>query len=129
MLSLLMPNERQKDSSRRLTVNADRTYDAKYFIARARALNVTAHCRKSKKGRRSNVDGKTTQHAGYALSLSPRRLIERTFGWLKQTGPLAQVKLRGLANCVFVFSCAAHNLLRLRGPLQITQQSPQQNCG
>lgn len=36
-------------------------------------------------------------------------------GWLKQTGPLRQVKLRGLekVDWLFVFSCAAHNLLRL----------------
>jgi hypothetical protein len=36
-------------------------------------------------------------------------------GWLKQTGPLRQVKLRGLEKVgwLFVFSCAAHNLLRL----------------
>jgi hypothetical protein len=35
--------------------------------------------------------------------------------WLKQTGPLRQVKLRGLekVDWLFVFSCAAHNLIRL----------------
>jgi Transposase DDE domain len=42
-------------------------------------------------------------------------LIEKGFGWLKQTGPLRQVKLRGLkkVDWLFVFSCAAHNLIRL----------------
>ena len=45
-------------------------------------------------------------------------------GWLKQTGPLRQVKLRGLekVDWLFVFSCAAHNLLRL--PRLIAQQPP-----
>ena len=35
--------------------------------------------------------------------------------WLKQTGPLHQVKLRGLekVDWLFVFSCAAHNLIRM----------------
>ena len=33
---------------------------------------------------------------GYAISLSRRWLVEKSFGWLKQTGPLRQVKLRGL---------------------------------
>ena len=44
-----------------------------------------------------------------------RWLIEKGFGWLKQTGALRQVKLRGLAKVdwLFVFGCAAHNLLRL----------------
>ena len=113
--ALLMLDQRQKDSSRRITVGADKAYDAKNFIAGTRALNVTAHVQKNDKGRRSNLDRRTTRHAGYAISLSRRWLIEKTFGWLKQTGPIAQVKLRGLAKVdwLFVFSCAAHNLLRL----------------
>ncbi len=129
--ALLMLDERQKNSSRRITVGADKAYDAKDFIAGARALNVTAHVQKNDKGRRSNLDGKTTRHAGYALSLSRRWLVEKTFGWLKQTGPLDQLKVRGLAKVdwIFVFSCAAHNLLRLPRLIQShTQQDPQQQC-
>ncbi len=47
-------------------------------------------------------------------SLSRRWLIEKGFGWLKQTGPVRQVKLRGVhkVDWLFVFSCA-HNLCRL----------------
>ncbi len=52
--ALLMLDERQKNSSRRITVGADKAYDAKDFIAGARALNVTAHVQKNDKGRRSN---------------------------------------------------------------------------
>ena len=50
-----------------------------------------------------------------AISLSRRWLIEKSFGWLKQTGPLRQVKQRGLhkVDWLFVFSYAAHNLCRL----------------
>ncbi len=129
--ALLMLDEQQKDSSRRITIGADKAYDTKDFIATARALNVTVHVQKNENGRRSNLDRRTTRHAGYALSLSRRWLVEKTFGWLKQTGPLAQVKLRGLAKVdwIFVFSCAAHNLLRL--PKLIAsdpQQGPQQQC-
>ena len=132
--ALLMLDQRQKDSSRRITVGADKACDAKNFIAGTRALNVTAHVQKNEKGRRSNLDRRTTRHAGYAVSLSRRWLIEKTFGWLKQTGPLAQVKLRGLAKVdwLFVFSCAAHNLLRLPKLIgsqdQQDQQDPQQHC-
>ena len=62
-----------------------------------------------------DLDRRTTRHPGYAISLSRRWMVEKSFGWLKQTGPLGQVKLRGLAKVdwLFVFSCAAHNLLRL----------------
>ena len=41
--------------------------------------------------------------------------MEKPFGWLKQIGPLKKVKLRGLAKVdwLFVFSCAAFNLIRI----------------
>ena len=120
--ALLMLADKQKGRSRRITVGADKAYDAKDFVAAARALNVTPHITKNDTGRRSNMDGRTTRHAGYAISLSCRWLVEKPFGWLKQTAGLAQVKVRGLAkvDCAFVFGCAAHNLLRL--PRLIAQQ-------
>ena len=123
--------ELQNNSSQRITVGADKAYDAKNFIAGARSLNVNPHLQKNEKGRRSNLDQRTTRHAGYAINLSRRWLVEKTFGWLKQTGPLAQVKLRGLAKVdwILVFSCAAHNLLRLPRLLAShTQQGAQQQC-
>ena len=112
---LLMLDQRQKDGSRRITVGADKAYDTKDFVTTAREFNVTVHATKNDKGRRSNLDRRTTRHPGYAISLSRRWLVEKGFGWLKQTGPLQQVKLRGLekVDWLFVFSCAAHNLIRL----------------
>ncbi len=55
------------------------------------------------------MDGRTTRHEGYAISLSCRWLVEKSFGWLKETGPIRQVKVRGMhkVDWVFVFSCAA----------------------
>jgi len=113
--ALEMLQSKQKGRKRRITVGADKAYDAKDFVTAARQLNVTVHITKNDKGRRSNMDRRTTRHSGYAVSLSRRWLVEKTFGWLKQTGPLRQVKLRGVAKVdwLFVFSCAAHNLMRL----------------
>jgi transposase len=113
--ALLMLQEKQKGNAQRITVGADKAYDTKDFVTAARALNVTAHVTKNEKGRRSNLDRRTTRHPGYAISLSRRWLVEKDFGWLKQTGPVRQVKLRGLhkVDWIFVFSCAAHNLMRL----------------
>ena len=113
--ALLMLEEKQKGRSRRITVGADKAYDSEDFVMAARKLKVTPHITKNDNGRRSNMDGRTTRHPGYALSLSCRWLVEKSFGWLKQTEPVRQVKLRGLhkVNCTFVFSCAAHNLKRL----------------
>ena len=121
--ALLLLEAKQKGSSLRITVGADKAYDTKDFVTAARALNVTAHVTKNEKGRRSNMDRRTTRHPGYAISLSRRWLVEKSFAWLKQTGQLRQVKLRGLhkVQWLFVFNCAAHNLLRL--PRLIAQQA------
>jgi transposase len=85
----------QTGRSRRITVGADKAYDTKDFVSTVRELNVTPHVTKNDKGRRNNLDRRTTRQPGYAVSLSRRWLIEKGFGWLKQTGPLRQVKLRG----------------------------------
>ncbi|WP_433975782.1 IS5 family transposase [Tunturiibacter lichenicola] len=129
--ALLLLEEKQRGSSKRITVGADKAYDTKDFLHAARELNVTAHVSKNEKGRRSNLDRRTTRHPGYAISLSRRWLVEKSFGWLKHIGPLRQVKLRGLhkVDWIFVFSCAAHNLVRL--PRLIAHQAgqgPQQQC-
>jgi transposase len=113
--ALLMLAEKQHGRSRRITVGADKAYDSKDFVRTVRELNVTPHVAKNEQGRSSNLDRRTTRQPGYAVSLSRRWLIEKGFGWLKQTGPMRQVKLRGLekVDWLFVFSCAAHNLIRV----------------
>jgi hypothetical protein len=129
--ALLMLHQRQKSRTQRVTVGADKAYDSQDFVSTARELNVTVHVQKNDKGRRSCLDRRTTRHSGYARSLSRRWLVEKTFGWLKGTGPLRQVKLRGLAKVdwIFVFSCAAHNLLRLPRLLAAQAgQGPQPQC-
>lgn len=120
--ALLMLAQKQEGRSRCLTVGADKAYDSKDFVSTVRELNVTPHVAKNNKGRSSNLDRRTTWQSGYGVSLSRRWLIETGFGWLKQTGPLRQVKLRGLekVDWLCVFSCAAHNLIWL--PKLMTQQ-------
>ena len=99
----------------RITVGADKAYDTKDFVSTVRELRVTPHVSQNTTNRRSAIDGRTTHHPGYEISLSKRWLVEKPFGWLKQIGPLKKVKLRGLAKVdwLFVFSCAAFNLLRI----------------
>lgn len=128
--ALLMLADKQEDRSRRITVGADKAYDAKDFVVAARALNVTPHITKNDNGRRSNMDGRTTRHPGYSISLSCRWLVEKGFGWLKQTGSMRQVKLRGLhkVDAAFILQCAAHNLMRLPTLIQRHRQGLQQQC-
>lgn len=78
--ALLLLADKQKGRSRRITVGADKAYDAKDFVEAVRKLNVTPHITKNENGRRSNMDGRTTRHPGYAISLSCRWLVERRSG-------------------------------------------------
>jgi IS5 family transposase len=122
--ALPMLADKQNDRTRRITVGADKAYDSADFVAAARALNVTPHIVKNDNGRRSNMRARTTRHPSNRISLSCRWLIEKPFGWLKQTGSMRQVKLRGLhkVDAAFVFQCAAHNLMRLPRLIQRATQ-------
>lgn len=108
-------------SRRRITLGADKGYDAAGFIAALRGRNVTPHVaadrRISKTGtpRRSAVDGRTTRHCGYQASQRARKRIEEVFGWIKAAAGLRQTKHRGLPRVAWAFALAttAYNLIRL----------------
>lgn len=110
-LSLL----KQLRGRRRRTLAADKAYDTADFVAACREAGVTAHVAQNNNGRRSAIDGRTTRHAGYALSLKTRAWIETHFGWLKTAAGIRQVRQRGLArvDALFQFAMAASNLVRL----------------
>lgn len=84
-------------------------------VAACRALGVTPHVAQNTSGRRSAIDGRTTRHAGYALSVKIRAWIETHFGWIKAAAGLRQVKQRGLerVEALFQLAMAASNLVRL----------------
>jgi transposase len=104
-----------KKKRKRITLGADKAYDTRDFVDTVRGMGVTPHFTQNNKNRRSALDGRTTRHEGYRISLSKRWLVEKPFGWLKQTAGLKKVKLRGLEKVkwLFVFGCAAYNLLRI----------------
>ncbi len=56
---------------RRVTVGGDKGYDTSDFVADCRARNITPHVAQNiTKRRGSNIDERTTGHAGYAESVS-----------------------------------------------------------
>jgi transposase len=97
------------------TVGADMGYDQQQFVEAARAVNITPHVTQLKH-KRSNIDGRTTRHEGYQISLHKRRGIEQIFGWLKNVGLQRKVRHRGRASVSFGFqlALAAYNMVRLR---------------
>ena len=109
------------NAKRRITLGADKGYDAAEFIAALRSQDVTPHIaadrRVSKTGkmRRSAIDGRTTRHPGYELSQRKRKRIEEVFGWVKASAGLRQTKHRGQERVGWLFTLAttAYNLIRL----------------
>ena len=96
------------------TVGGDKGFDVPSFVAGVRALGVTPHVAQKVKG--SAIDGRTTRHAGYAISQRKRKLIEQVFGWMKTVGGLRKLRHRGgaLVDWIVTFTAAAYNLVRLR---------------
>jgi len=99
----------------RITVGADKAYDTKDFVADMRRLGATPHVTQNDKGRRSAIDGRTTRHAGYQVSLRVRKRIEEVFGWVKVIGGQRKTRYRGtpLVGWMFTLSAAAYDLIRL----------------
>ena len=100
----------------RITVGADKAYETQDFVERLRDLNITPHVAKNTSNRSSAIDGRTTRHAGYALSQRKRKRVEEIFGWIKTVGLMRKTRHRGLARVgwMFTFTAAAYNLVRIR---------------
>jgi transposase len=105
--------EPRADRPARITLGADKGYDVQDFVNELRSMNVTPHVAAKSKG--SAIDGRTTRHAGYAISQRIRKRIEEPFGWSKTVGLEAKTMLRGLERVggQFIFNLAAYNLVRL----------------
>ena len=108
--------ERQPRRKRRRTVGGDKLYDTTGFVQGARARGFTPHVAQHTTARRSMIDGRTTRHAGYAISQRKRKLVEQSFGWDKTVGLLRKLRHRGkkLVGWIFAFTSAAYNLVRMR---------------
>ncbi len=100
----------------RVTVGADKAYDTHGFVQDLRALKVTPHVAQNTKNRSSAIDGRTTRHAGYAVSQRKRKRVEEIFGWIKTVGLMRKTRHRGLARVgwMFTFTAAVYNLVRIR---------------
>jgi transposase len=101
--------------TKRVTIGADKGYDTRDFVAELRERGATPHVAQNQSGRRSAIDGRTTRHPGYAISLRIRKRIEEVFGWSKSSARQGKTRFRGLPRVRFAFTLtvAAYNLVRL----------------
>src|SRR5579863_10330586 len=107
--------EPRADRPRPITLSADKAYDAEDFVNELRSMNATPHVAQNANGRSSAIDGRTTRHAGYAVSQRIRKRIEEAFGWIKTVAGQQRTKFRGRERVgwAFTFAAAAYNLARL----------------
>jgi transposase len=105
--------EPRADRPARITLGADKGYDAEDFVNELRSMNVAPHV--AAKTRSSAIDGRTTRHAGYRASQIVRKRIEEAFGWVKAAAGFARARHRGLARVGWQFTLAmtAYDLIRL----------------
>lgn len=107
--------DRLPRKKRRLTLGADKGYDTQDFVAELRKRRVTPHVSQNQSGRRSAIDGRTTNHGGYKLSQRIRKRVEEIFGWEKTIGGWRKLRYIGVdRNQLWaVFSAAGYNLVRM----------------
>jgi transposase len=107
--------EPRADRPNAITLGGDKAYDAEDFVNELRAMKVTPHVAQNTNGRSSAIDGRTTRHAGYAVSQRIRKRIEEAFGWIKTIAGQERTKFRGRGRVgwAFTFAATAYNLARL----------------
>jgi transposase len=114
-----MLKQQLRRSRGRITVGADKAYDAADHVAALRRMGVTPHVTQNtgtpRRPRRSAIDARTTRHAGYGVSQTCRARSECIFGWGKQHGTMRKTKHRGLAGVAadFMLNLIAYNLIRI----------------
>ncbi len=98
---------------KRVTLGADKGYDAKEFVRELRDHRVTPHVAQKPA---SAIDRRTSRHPGYLLSQWRRKRVEEVFGWLKTVAALRKTRHRGRSRMgwIFTLATAAYNLVRIR---------------
>jgi hypothetical protein len=113
-----IPNRR----NHRVTVGGDKSFDTRSFVSSIRRLKVTPHVAQNITNRSSAIDGRTTRHAGYAISQRKRKRVEEIFGWVKTIGLMRKTRHRGKERVGWMFrlALALYNLVRIRTILNPT---------
>jgi transposase len=98
------------------TLGGDKNYDTRDCVKTLREHQVTPHVTQNQSSRRrSAIDGRTTRHAGYAVSQRIRKRVEEIFGWMKTVGGFRRTRYRGLARTGLAgfLVGTAYNLVRM----------------
>jgi transposase len=118
LLDRTVPPKDERKPEQKITLGADTQYQEEDFVQGLRDREVAPHVSEYVKGNLGKNSLSAAERADERRSISQRKrkLIERVFGWSKLTGPLRQVKLRGLERVDWFYrlTIAAYNLVRMR---------------
>ena len=111
------------------TMGGDKGYDTGGCVADLRRRGVTPHVAQNTKGRSSTIDGRTTRHAGYAISQRIRKRVEEIFGWMKTVGGFRRTRYRdldrtGLAGYLVATAYNLVRMVKLLGQAKQAQEAP-----
>ena len=122
----MMSDARQSaGENAKLTLGADKGYDAQEFVTALEEMKVIPHIAQNKNGRRSAVPDDVVASEGYSISQQKRKRVEQPFGWGKLIGGLRQVMVRGLEKVdqALMMLMTAYNLTRMRTLGQLRLQA------
>ena len=119
MLDQAVAPKDTRSAEQKITLGADTQYQDEKFVQDLRDREVAPHISEYTQGGnmgKNSLTDQERQDARRAISQRKRKLIERVFGWSKLTGPMRQVKLRGVARVDWFWklSVTAQNLMRMR---------------
>jgi transposase len=118
LLDRTLAAKQERKAEQKITLGADTQFQEEGFVQGLRDRQVAPHVSEYVKGNLGKNSLSMAERADERRSISQRKrkLIERVFGWSKLTGPLRQVKLRGLKRVDWFYrlTLAAYNLVRMR---------------
>lgn len=107
--------EPRADRPHAIMLEANKAYDTQDFNNELRSMRVTPHVAQNTNGRSSAIDGRTTRHPGYGVSLRIRKQIEEASAGSRPLPGQDKTKFRGRdrVGWAFTFAAAAYDLVRL----------------
>ena len=103
----------EASGQRRITLGADRGYDARSFVKGCRKMAVTPRAAQKQ---RSAIDRRTTRYEGHRVSRRARKRTEEVFGWVKTVSGGRKLRYCGVVarNRFWMeMTTASYNLVRL----------------
>jgi transposase len=118
MLDQTVAAKDKRHPEQKITLGADTQYQEEKFVQDLRDREVAPHVSEYVEGNlgKNSLTAAERADERRPISQRKRKLIERVFGWSKLTGPLRQVKLRGLdrVDWFYRLTIVAYNLVRMR---------------